>query len=86
MHRNIYSVFDSKAKAFLQPFFTTNHAVASRQFAAAVQQEGHEFNRFAEDYSLFHLGSYDEATGKVEQPATPEPIITAMALKGIDNG
>lgn len=58
-----YSVFDSKALAFLPPFFCVNNAVAIRNFTKAVQDERTDFHRFAGDYTLFCLGEWDQFTG-----------------------
>lgn len=80
MIRKTYSVFDSKAKAYLSPFYSTTEGVATRMFSAAVEDAAHDFHKFAEDYTLFYLGDFDEETGKFTQPATPDPVITASAL------
>lgn len=60
----VYSVFDSKAAAFLPPFFCANAAVALRSFTRAVQEEGTDFNRFAADYTLFEVGTWDQSSGE----------------------
>jgi len=60
---NIYAVYDSKAEAYLKPFFCQNNAVAIRSFAGAAQQEGTDFHRYAGDYTLFQIGQYDEQSG-----------------------
>lgn len=62
----VFSVFDSKAKAYLQPFQAVNSAVALRSFEAAVNDERHDFHRFASDYTLFELGYFDDSTGMIE--------------------
>lgn len=82
--RKVFSVFDSKAKAFIQPFYSQTNGTAVRQFTAAAQDAGHDFHRFSEDYSLFCLGEFDEESGMFNQPATPEPVVTALAVKELD--
>ena len=59
----IFSVFDAKALAYLQPIFCKTEGLAVRSFTAAVEQVGHDFNRYAEDYSLWLLGEFDEQAG-----------------------
>lgn len=59
----VFSIYDSKAEAFLQPFFCVNAAVAVRSFQRAVQEEGSDFNKYAPDYTLFELGDWDQESG-----------------------
>lgn len=66
MRQLIFSVYDSKANAFLQPFFCVNRAVALRSFMQAAQDERHDFHRFAADFALFEIGEWDPVSGKFE--------------------
>lgn len=59
----VFSVFDSKAGAYLTPFFCVNRAVAVRSFRAAVQDEDSDFHRYAGDYTLFELGEWNSQDG-----------------------
>lgn len=61
----IYSVRDSKAEAFLKPFFAQKDAIAIRWLTAAAQDPEHEFNIHIEDYALYRLGEFDESTGEI---------------------
>lgn len=60
---NIYSVYDSKAEAFLPPFFAKTDGLAVRMFSAAANDQEHNFWRYAEDYTLFQIGTWDQTTG-----------------------
>lgn len=73
----IYAIFDSKAEAYLRPFFCPNNAVAIRSFSAAAQQEGSDFNKHAADYTLFHIGSFDEYHATLKDH-TNTPLGTAI--------
>lgn len=66
MKIKIFSVYDAKAEAFLQPFFAKATGQAIRSFTSAVNQPDHEFFRHAADYTLFYIGEFDEDTGTVE--------------------
>lgn len=66
----VFSVYDSKAQAYLQPFHCINAAVASRMIADACQEPNHNFNRHAADYTLFELGDFDDLTGTFSNHAT----------------
>lgn len=61
----IFSVYDSKAQAWHQPIFCPNNAVAMRAFQDAAQQQGGQIAAHAADYTLFQIGDWDEATGKL---------------------
>lgn len=58
-----FSVFDSKAEAYLQPFFATTVGMAMRSFGDAVKDEGHQFHKHAADYTLFQIGGFDDDKG-----------------------
>ena len=65
MKLEIFSMFDSKAQAFLPPFFLHNEAMARRMVVDAGKDETHSFARHPGDYSLYHLGSFDDSTAEV---------------------
>jgi hypothetical protein len=52
---NIYAIYDVKAEQFLPPFFAKTNGVEIRMFEQAANDQQHDFNKYAEDYSL--LGS-----------------------------
>lgn len=65
----VFSVYDSKAQAFLQPFFSSNGATACRMFERAVNEVDSNFGRHAGDYELFEIGDFDDASGTLEPAA-----------------
>lgn len=65
MELQVFSVFDSAANAYTQPFFERSLGTAIRAFQDACQTEGHQFWKHAADYTLFHIGVWNEDTGKV---------------------
>ena len=56
----IFRVYDSKAEAYMPPFTSPTAGTAIRSFEAAVNEEGHEFQKFAGDYTLFEVGECDD--------------------------
>jgi len=60
MIHQIYTVFDSKVAGYLRPFFAQTKGAAVRDFSDAVNDPAHSFNRHAEDYTLFELGTFDD--------------------------
>jgi len=83
MHKHIFSIFDGKAQAFLDPFLAVNSAVAVRMLKAAVNDERHDFGKFPEDYTLFRLGEFDSEIGKFKLLDTAEPVTKAIQLKEV---
>jgi hypothetical protein len=60
---NVYSVYDSKAQAYLQPFQATNAAIATRMIMDALQQKDHMFHQHAADFTLQEIATFDDTTG-----------------------
>lgn len=80
MNLNIFSVFDSKAGAFVQPFFSQSVGTAVRDFESACNEEGSNFARYGGDYTLFHLGTFDQNIGKFEILETPANLGLAITF------
>lgn len=76
----IYSVYDSKANAYLQPFFSENAATARRAIGPVVHDENHLFHKYGEDYSLFEIGEFDENNGQIT-PQTLKSICNLWELR-----
>lgn len=64
MKRPMYAMFDSKAGSYSPPFIDNNDATALRGFAEAVNTNEH-FRYSPADYSLYHLGDFDNESGKI---------------------
>lgn len=81
----IYSVRDNAAGAFLQPFFSVNNSTALRALSEAVNDPKHEFHKHASDYSIWHLGSFDDADGSLAPPTHgSNRLLNAVDLLGKD--
>jgi len=76
----IFTIFDSKANAYLQPFFSVNSDTARREFHKAINQDG-QFNAYAEDYSLFLLGSFDQDEGFLDIEDSPQHVVNGITLR-----
>ncbi len=59
----VFSIYDSKADGFLQPFFAENTAVAIRSFTRAANDQASDFHRYAGDYTLFEIGEWNRTRG-----------------------
>lgn len=80
MKLEIFTVHDSKADAFLQPFFMHNGAMALRAFTTLINTPDHDFANNPGDYTLFRLGMFDNSTGKIK-PTTASAIANGITLR-----
>lgn len=74
----MFTIYDSKAEAYLQPIFALATGAAIRSFEAAANDEQHDFHRFAGDYTLFEIGDFDQHTGRCTVLEAPVNLGTAL--------
>lgn len=79
VNQKLYTVFDNKAALYLPPFGSNNHGTATRQFANAVLSDGHDFNRNADDFSLWCVGEWIAERAELV-PAKPEMIASGAQI------
>jgi len=79
MKSEIFAVYDSAAARYLDPFVMPTAEMAIRGFRQAVNREDHQFNQFPEDYTLFHIGSFDPEAG-VLLPENPRSLGVAITF------
>ena len=79
MIHHIFTVFDSKAAAYLTPFYAQTKGVAIRQFSDAINADpSHNFARHPEDFTLFELGTYDDNNSQFTLHDAPQSIGVAV--------
>ena len=67
--------------SYLQPFFMHNDDLAIRSFTDASMNTESQFNQHPLDYTLFHIGTYDDETSIITAVAPPNMLITsALAI------
>lgn len=81
MINQIFSIRDTKANAYLTPFFMNNEAMAIRAITDLANDIEHSFCKHSEDYALYSLGVYDDATGKLEVLDAPLHVVNVVELK-----
>jgi hypothetical protein len=84
MKLEIFSVYDSKAKAFLPPFFLPMVGQATRIFQNCANDKTHQFGANPADYTLFHLGDFDDEKAIIETKPTPENLGIAQEFKNAE--
>lgn len=79
----VVAIRDAKAEMFGNPFYSTTVGSAVRGFDDEVNR-AHEENgmfRHPEDYALWHIGSYDNRTGKFTLLEYPALLIQGDQVK-----
>ena len=66
MEVQVYAIYDSKAQAYLQPFFSPNNAMAFRNCQSACMNPSSPFVAFPGDFTLFNLGVFDDVSGVID--------------------
>lgn len=74
MIQKMFAVRDSKANAYLQPFFSSASGSALRALGDAVADVKSPFHAHPEDYILYELGTFDDNTGEIA-PLIPIKIL-----------
>jgi len=77
----VFGIFDSKVGAYLPPFMMKTIGEAERALTAHVNDPQHNFSKYAEDFSLFELGTWDDSNAKYSLHATPHSIGVLIQFK-----
>lgn len=72
----LFTVYDSKTESYIQPFYELTTAAAVRAFTSAANSKNHAFNNNGSDYTLFEIGTFDQATAKL----TPLDVPISLGL------
>jgi len=79
MKLKIFSIYDSKAEAYKQPFFMLTKGEALRGVMQLLEDNNHLFSKHPGDFTLFELGEYDDNNGKMSP--LPSPISHGCLLE-----
>jgi hypothetical protein len=78
MKVKVYSIYDSAAGAYTQPWFMQNDALALRAFSDNVNaKEENNISKHPDQFTLFQIGEWDDQIGE---------IIKADVMKSLGNG
>lgn len=78
MIQKMFAVRDTKAQAFLQPFFSSANGSALRAMGDAVNDGKSPFSAHPEDYILYEVGSFDDNTAELV-PVVPIKLLAAAS-------
>jgi len=85
MKANMYTVYDSKTQAYLQPFQARTRGEAIRSFTEAVNDQKTMFYKYPSDYTLFELGEWDDEDGKITMLEAKTNIGLATHFKRVED-
>lgn len=80
----IYAVRDNAVGAFLRPFFMQANGQAIRAFSDEVNGDS-PMAKHPEDYSLWSIGAFDEATGVIEAAEHQTCMVKAVDVRVKEN-
>lgn len=86
MERKLYGIKDDKVGAFSGKLFEArNDQEAARMLHAAVNDNQVQLSVYPEDFSLWYIASYDDASGIMmdQGKSSPRFVVGAIALKNI---
>jgi len=63
-----FAIKDLRASCFLNPFFSRNAHEATRAIQTVVNDPASNLNKFASDFSLHLVGTFDDETGVLNTP------------------
>lgn len=86
MLMSVFTVRDSASQLFGRPFYCINMGHAHRGFSDQVNTpvlDGQQNDLFAhpDDFELFELGTFDDATGLFVLHEAPRSVCTAKSVK-----
>ena len=76
----IFSIYDSKAQAYFPPFFLPTNAMAVRTFSDMANDKTNNIGKHPEDFTLFHIGGWDDNQCTIEPLSPPTSINKAVHL------
>lgn len=67
---NLYSLYDTKALLYLQPFTAVNHQVAKRVLQTGADEQS-IIRQHPADFILYQVGTFDESNAVIAPLAQP---------------
>lgn len=81
MNLAVFSIFDAKAEGFMRPFSSININTATRDFGAAVTTDETDVGKNPQDFTLFHIGTFDTLTGMQDIENPIREIVNGLVLR-----
>jgi len=82
MKINIYVIYDSKARVYNKPFYQINHEICHRTCTDILSQPN-DIAKHPEDFTVFHLGAYDDESAMFHLLDTPVSLFRFHELQAV---
>lgn len=77
----MFTVYDSKAETYLRPFSMLTTGEAVRGFITSLNMPDTDYCKYPADFTLFELGTFDQATSTIELLPTLTNLGNGLHLK-----
>lgn len=81
MIKFVFSVYDSKARAYGNPFVSARQELAVRDFTTAVRDPDTQLHKYPEDFTLVEIGEFDDEICVFNLHKNPVPLGVAAQFK-----
>ena len=76
----LYSVYDTKAQAYVSLFCSETDGLASRLVEGAASDPGTSLYKYAEDFAVYCLGEWDVVSGLISPIVPPRHVVAVSGL------
>lgn len=80
MKLNAYTLYDEKSLTYSPPFFAVSHGAATRMLGDLVADPNTTPGRHPKDFTLYCIGTFDDALGLLLQSDPRQHIVDAISL------
>lgn len=83
MKSQMFAVHDRIVETFAPPFVAQTTAEAERMFVTAAADEKSQLHQHPNDFALYHIGTFNNATGMVEAIVPARYLRSAATIEAI---
>lgn len=76
----LFAIRDARSELFTAPMVFQARGQAIRSFSDAVNASDGDFAKHPDDYTLFFVGTWDDAQGRLVPASSPEPVALGSTL------
>jgi len=77
----IFTIYDSKIESYMKPFYASTKGEAVRMFSDGLKEGDSLIAKHPEDFTLFHLGEYDDSSARFSPLETPHSLGVGSEFK-----
>ena len=81
MKKNLYTIYDTKAKTFNQLITHDNDATITRELEHMINNTDSQYAVHSSDFALFKIGVYDTQTATINLLSAAENMLNLNSLK-----